>query len=73
MQNKWADIRTDDPWPTFATVKAANKTLNTPPGEPAEQNVALWYHHGDPVMGRMWNSDGKVSPVGLLQAAGDWF
>lgn len=61
MLNEWADIRMGDPWPTYKTVKAADKTLNAPPGESPEQMVALWYVHGEPVMGRIWNRNGKVS------------
>lgn len=61
MLNEWADLKMGDPWPTqFKPVKAANKTLSAAPGDPADQYVALWYMHGEPVMGRLWNDKGKV-------------
>ena len=60
MLNEWTDIRMGDPWPTYKTIKAGDKALDTAPGEAAEQHVALWYVHGEPVMGRIWNDKGKV-------------
>lgn len=60
MLNEWADLRMGDPWPTFKTVMANDKALDTAAGEAPEQHVALWYVHGEPVMGRVWCKDGKV-------------
>lgn len=61
MLNLWSDIKMGDPWPTdYTTVKALFKQLDTAPGESPEQHVALWYIHGEPVMGRLWNDKGKV-------------
>lgn len=60
MRNEWNDLRVDDPWPAYGTVMAGGRVLNAVSGEPAEQMVALWYVHGEPVMGRIWNKDGKV-------------
>ena len=57
MLNEWADIRMGDPWPAQKTI---NKVLSTAPGESPDQSVALWYCHGEPVMGRVWNKNGKV-------------
>ena len=62
MLNEWADIRFGDQWPTeFNTIRADNRRLNTVEGEAPDQHVALWYVHGEPVMGRIWNNGGKVS------------
>lgn len=55
------DIRMGDPWPAYKLIKAADKTLDTVPGESPDQYVALWYVHGEPVMGRIWNNNGVVS------------
>uniref|UniRef100_A0A0M3HXW3 DUF5703_N domain-containing protein n=1 Tax=Ascaris lumbricoides TaxID=6252 RepID=A0A0M3HXW3_ASCLU len=41
-------------------IKALNRPLNTKDG-PQEQYVALWYHFGNAVMGRVWCSRGKVA------------
>ncbi|TKR72766.1 hypothetical protein L596_020170 [Steinernema carpocapsae] len=67
MLNEWMDIRAGDPWPTRPLVKALNKSLDTLPGHPADQYVALWYQQGEPIMGRIWNENGKVA------AAFGWF
>nr|CAD2189244.1 unnamed protein product [Meloidogyne enterolobii] len=61
MLNEWADIRMGDAWPTYKTIRAGDKTLNAAPGDSSEQHVALWYVHGEPVMGRIWNNNGKVA------------
>lgn len=61
MLNEWMDIRMGDPWPAYKLIKAADKTLDTVPGESPDQYVALWYVHGEPVMGRIWNNNGVVS------------
>lgn len=42
-------------------IKAGDRTLKAAPGDPADQFVALWYVHGEPVMGRIWNNNGKVA------------
>ncbi|KAL6738313.1 hypothetical protein Aduo_011874 [Ancylostoma duodenale] len=62
MIDEWMDIRAGDPWPDRQLVKALDKTLdNTIPGENPDQYVALWYQAGEPVMGRVWNENGKVA------------
>lgn len=65
MLNEWADIRMGDAWPGYRTVRAGDKSLNAAPGDSSEQHVALWYVHGEPVMGRIWNNGGKVIFLGL--------
>lgn len=59
--DQWIDVREGDPWPTRALVKALDKNLDTLPGVPAEQYLGLWYMQGEPVMGRVWNNNGKVA------------
>lgn len=54
------DLRFGDPWPTRKLVQALGKSLDTLPGEDPNQYVALWYQQGEPIMGRIWNKDGKV-------------
>ncbi|PIO58768.1 hypothetical protein TELCIR_19789 [Teladorsagia circumcincta] len=61
MIDEWMDIRAGDPWPDRILVKALDKTLDTIPGENPDQYVALWYQAGEPVMGRIWNENGKVA------------
>uniref|UniRef100_A0A914YXI2 Uncharacterized protein n=1 Tax=Panagrolaimus superbus TaxID=310955 RepID=A0A914YXI2_9BILA len=61
MINEWMDIRAGDPFPTKSLIKALNKTLDTVPGQNADQYVALWYQQGEPIMGRIWNEGGKVA------------
>lgn len=60
MIDEWMDMRAGDPWPDRCLVKALDKTLDTIPGENPDQYVALWYQAGEPVMGRIWNENGKV-------------
>lgn len=60
MIDEWMDIRAGDPWPERKLMKALNKTLDTIPGENPDQYVALWYQQGEPIMGRVWNDNGKV-------------
>nr|AAW29197.1 MFP2c [Ascaris suum] len=67
MIDEWMDIRAGDPWPERKLMKALNKTLDTIPGENPDQYVALWYQQGEPIMGRVWNDNGKVA------AAFGWF
>ncbi|CAB3397552.1 unnamed protein product [Caenorhabditis bovis] len=60
--DEWMDIREGDPWPTDRQlVKALDKSLDTLAGLPADQHVGLWYMQGEPVMGRVWNNNGKVA------------
>ncbi|VDN26408.1 unnamed protein product [Gongylonema pulchrum] len=60
--NEWTDFRFGDPWPaTGKPVRALDKSLDTLPGESPDQYVALWYQSGEPVMGRIWNDNGKIS------------
>ncbi|CAJ0962938.1 unnamed protein product, partial [Mesorhabditis belari] len=61
MLNEWADFRMGDPWPNKKLVKALGKSLDSLPGESPDQYVALWYQHGEPVMGRIWNDQGKIA------------
>lgn len=42
-------------------VQALDKPLDTLPGENKNQYVALWYQSGEPVMGRVWNDNGKIA------------
>ena len=60
MFDEWIDIRSGDAFPSRKLVMAGAKPLNTLEGESPEQYVALWYQHGEPVMGRVCNKDGKV-------------
>lgn len=60
MFDEWIDIRSGDPFPQRRLVKAGGNHLNTVEGENSEQYVALWYQHGEPVMGRVSNDGGKV-------------
>lgn len=67
MIDEWIDLRAGDPWPTDKKlIKALNRNLNTHSGENPEQYVALWYQQGEPVMGRIWNNNGKVRIINLL-------
>ncbi|CAD6195217.1 unnamed protein product [Caenorhabditis auriculariae] len=61
MIDEWVDIREGDAWPTRSLVRALDKSLDTLPGVAADQYVALWYMQGEPVMGRVWNENGKVA------------
>ncbi|MFH4977128.1 hypothetical protein AB6A40_003837 [Gnathostoma spinigerum] len=67
MTDEWMDLRAGDPWPQRKLVKALGKHLDTIPGEDPDQYVALWYQQGEPIMGRVWNKNGKVA------AAFGWF
>uniref|UniRef100_A0A914ZXT4 Uncharacterized protein n=2 Tax=Parascaris univalens TaxID=6257 RepID=A0A914ZXT4_PARUN len=61
MLNEWSDYRAGDAFPNpKKVIKALNRPLNTKDG-PQEQYVALWYHFGNAVMGRVWCSRGKVA------------
>ncbi len=59
--NEWADLRVGDKFPTGKAIRALNRQLKTLPGEQGDQYVALWYQQGEPVMGRVWNDNGKVA------------
>jgi Cytosolic motility protein len=61
MLNEWIDVRTGDNFPQLDAVRALGRPLNTLPGEASDQYVALWYQQGEPVMGRVWNDNGKVA------------
>jgi hypothetical protein len=62
MLNEWTDLRAGDEFPsTTKAVRAMNRSLNTLAGENADQFVALWYQQGEPVMGRIWNNNGKIA------------
>ncbi|PIC45714.1 hypothetical protein B9Z55_005642 [Caenorhabditis nigoni] len=61
MHDEWIDIREGDPFPTRKLVQALDKSLDTLPGVNPDQYVALWYMQGEPVMGRVWNENGKVA------------
>jgi len=61
MLNAWTDLKEGDPFPASKTIRALFKSLNTLPGEKADQYVALWYQQGEPVMGRIWNDNGKIA------------
>ena len=59
MEDQWYDMKEGDSFPTNA-VRALDRTLNTPLG-PKDVYVALWYKHGEPVMGHIWNDNGKIA------------
>ncbi|CAD6194626.1 unnamed protein product [Caenorhabditis auriculariae] len=59
--DEWMDIREGDPFPSRPLVRALDKSLDTLAGVPADQYVGLWYMQGEPVMGRVWNNNGKVA------------
>src|SRR4051812_40542611 len=61
MLNEWTDLRAGDAFPQLSAVRALDRSLNTLPGEASDQYVALWYQQGEPVMGRVWNDNGKVA------------
>ncbi|VDN06646.1 unnamed protein product [Thelazia callipaeda] len=62
MLDEWIDLRAGDPWPSDKKLlKALDKNLDTIPGENPAQYVALWYQQGEPVMGRIWNNNGKIA------------
>ncbi|KHN84680.1 hypothetical protein Tcan_11440 [Toxocara canis] len=61
MIDEWMDLRAGDPWPEANLMKAIGQTLDTIPGENPDQYVALWYQQGEPIMGRVWNDNGKVN------------
>jgi len=61
MLNAWADFKEGDPFPPSKAIRALFKSLVTLPGENPDQYVALWYQHGEPVMGRIWNNGGKIA------------
>lgn len=59
IEDQWRDVKEGDVFPETA-VKALGRPLNTDMG-PADQFVALWYKHGEPVMGRVWNQNGRIA------------
>ncbi|VDM26409.1 unnamed protein product [Toxocara canis] len=61
MIDEWMDVKMGDPFPTRNLVKALGKTLNTIPGQNPDQYVALWYQQGEPIMGRIWNENGRIA------------
>ncbi|KAI1726645.1 cytosolic motility protein domain-containing protein [Ditylenchus destructor] len=61
MTYHWADFRTGDPFPPAKALRALGRSLVTLPGENPDQYVALWYQSGEPVMGRIWNDNGKIA------------
>ena len=61
MLNAWNDLKEGDPFPDGRAIRALNKSINTLPGEKPDQYVALWYQHGEAVMGRIWNNNGKIA------------
>lgn len=54
----WAFL---DSFPSVKCIQALFRSLNTLPEENPDQYVALLYHAGEPVMGRIWNDDGKIA------------
>uniref|UniRef100_A0A7E4UPE7 Uncharacterized protein n=1 Tax=Panagrellus redivivus TaxID=6233 RepID=A0A7E4UPE7_PANRE len=61
MINDWSDHREGDEFPTNKPIiLALERPLKTPTG-PEEQYVALWYRHGNPIIGRALNKKGKIS------------
>jgi hypothetical protein len=57
MFNEWVNLH---PFPTEA-IKALYRSLDTVPRANIDHYVALWYQHGEPVMGRVWNDGGKIA------------
>ncbi|KAI6228464.1 hypothetical protein M3Y95_00624900 [Aphelenchoides besseyi] len=58
--SEWADYKEGDEFPDSSQfIRALNRPLNTPNGQQT-QFVALWYHHGHPLMGRVWNEDNQI-------------
>jgi len=57
----WTDLKEgDDMARARYPVKALGRALNTPNG-PREEFVALWYKHGKPCSGCIWNNAGKIA------------
>jgi hypothetical protein len=61
MTNDWADFKEGDNFPPNRTIRALERSLNTLDGEKPDQHVALWYQHGEPCFGRIWNNNGKIA------------
>ncbi|KAI6194696.1 hypothetical protein M3Y96_01152100 [Aphelenchoides besseyi] len=66
--SEWVDYKEGDEFPDSSQVsttnsmqfiRALNRPLNTPNGKQT-QFVALWYHHGHPLMGRVWNEENQI-------------
>ncbi len=54
-EDHWVDVRCKDPFPANA-FRALGRPLRLEDGTSADHFVALWYKHGEPVMGRCWQS-----------------
>lgn len=63
LLDEWNEFEEDAEFPTdnFKPIRALFKPLITLPGENPNQYVALCYQHGEPLMGRVWNNNGKIS------------
>ena len=62
MIDDWQDFAVGrDDFPKRPAIRALFKSLNTFPNEKPDQYVALWYQSGEPVMGRIWNENGKIA------------
>ncbi len=59
-EDQWVDVRIKDPFPAEA-VRAAGRPLKMDDGTSVEHCVALWYKHGEPVMGRCWKQGLQVA------------
>lgn len=60
VDDQWIDAKYNDPFPQHL-VSALGRPLQQEDGSKMEQYVALWYKHGEPVMGRCWNFNGRLS------------
>ncbi len=65
-EEQWLDLKVGDTFPMTA-VRALGRELKQEDGSMMIQCVALWYKHGEPVMGRCW-----ASAAGKLSALFSW-
>ena len=60
LDDTWVDLRVGDKFPANA-VAACGRPLKQDTGAGHSQYVALWYKHGEPIMGRVWpDAQGNV-------------
>ncbi|CAA91288.2 Nematode Specific Peptide family [Caenorhabditis elegans] len=55
--NDWEDFNWGSAWPSNKNVMSIPKNI---PSAGIDQFVALWYRHGKPIMGRAWQSNGRI-------------
>lgn len=66
MEDDWVDRRVNDPYPDHA-IKTLDRPLKLDNAQSCVFAVALWYKHGEPVMGRCFEDR-----AGKVQAAFGW-